>query len=237
MHRYLPYLTVALLAAAHGCSLVIGDIPPAGSDESDVSSGGQEGTFANGGSSAGGDAGASDSSTGATSGTQGGTGNDGGQAGARPASGGGDGGTGGDAMSTVSGGDGGSGASGGATSSGGSGGCAEECDCDGDDALSEVCAGDDCDDHNDRVFPEQVLYFDVSAGTIGFDYNCDDRSEQEFGDAIDCAGLSLVECDEAEQGFLDSLPTCGNSGPWGTCVAGTLTCMDQEIDRRVMRCR
>jgi hypothetical protein len=140
-------------------------------------------------------------------------------------------------MSTASGGGGGSAGTGGTTGSGGTGGCADECDCDGDGALSEACAGDDCDDSNDRVFPSQTLYFDESAGTVGFDYNCDDQSEREFGEAVDCGGLSLAGCDDAGEGFLGGLPACGNSGAWGACVAGTLTCMDDQIDSRVMRCR
>jgi hypothetical protein len=111
------------------------------------------------------------------------------------------------------------------------------CDCDGDEFFAEACAGEDCDDQNKDVFPGQTLFFDESARTIGFDYNCDDQSEREFTPEVNCSGLSLG-CEDQSEGFLDSLPSCGNTGPWGRCKVDGLTCVGDVIDTtRVMRCR
>lgn len=127
------------------------------------------------------------------------------------------------------------GGSGGA-GTGGVGGC-NPCDCDNDGALSEACAGDDCDDNNDEVFPGQVLFFDESSGSVGFDYNCDDRSEREFQTAVNCAGLALLGCESESEGFLGALPSCGTSAAWGGCRVDGLSCVDDQIDTRLMRCR
>lgn len=122
-------------------------------------------------------------------------------------------------------------------SSGGGGGC-DPCDCDDDGALSESCAGDDCDDHNDLVFPGQTSFFAESSGSVvGFDYNCDDRSEREFKSAVVCSGLALLGCESEAEGFLDVLPACGASAAWGGCRVNGLACVNDEIDTRVLKCR
>lgn len=253
VHR--QHLWAAAFCATTGaCSLVIGDIPPAG--KGNAGSGGSGGDGGSGASGGGGDGGSSSSGGDANGGSgtrsAGGFGS-GGEAGALletsssaggssganatatgGASSGGGIGTGG---GTASGGgtqaSGGSGGSGGSeTSSGGSSGCSDPCDCDDDGALSKACDGDDCDDTDDRVKPGQAEYFTEPVDSVGFDYNCSGKLETN-GESLSCG----LVCNEDEQGYLGSAPSCGNPGSWGRCKSGTLTCSMEELDAaRVLRC-
>lgn len=136
---------------------------------------------------------------------------------------------------------GGSPPTGGDPSTGGtSGECEEPCDCDGDGALRDdvECGGDDCDDDDNRVFPDQTMFFSTPANeVIGFDYNCDGDIQRPPGQdqTLNCAAISLGSC-STTQGF-EELPVCGGRADWGTCVSGTLKCVFSSVeDNRIMRC-
>ena len=242
MHRQQSYLTAGLVAAVCGCSLVIGDIPPAATNEGEeVAMGGQMGTSG----SAGERPTNGNTSTGATNNVTSGGGvvvGAGGQAGygstdsaeQTTTTAGNAGGQAGAASADDTSGSGGTGVSSG---SGGTPTCSDACDCDDDGVRSEACAGDDCDDDNPLVHPGQSSFFPESTGTVGFDYNCDDQSEREFEVQLDCAGLALLGCADSSDAFLGALPPCGESGIWGRCRVENLSCVDDVIDERVMRCR
>ena len=146
-------------------------------------------------------------------------------------------GAGGSSMTTDAG---GTGAGGGATSTGGqNGGCPIPCDCDRDGYISEAgsCNGDDCDDNDDRVHPEQIEYFGERSDNVavGFDFNCDGMHTQDPSLAR-VIGCLLTLCDMGE-GYIGSLPACGESGQWGQCVTPLATCQAMVLDpTRVMLC-
>jgi hypothetical protein len=111
------------------------------------------------------------------------------------------------------------------------------CDADHDGHEAEgTCGGDDCDDTDANVFAKQTEYFKTRQENVGFDYNCDGKLEQEQSAPVICMGVNLTNCPTGE-GFLGSLPSCGETGRWGTCLKGTLTCSEQVSDEaKVMRC-
>ncbi len=109
------------------------------------------------------------------------------------------------------------------------------CDCDGDGAIAPACGGDDCDDNDERVFPGQPDYFVEPNDIVGFDYNCSKTDDREFDTPIDCSLLQA--CDTVTQGFLTSLPTCGESADWGTCKKSALnTCASETLSQKQLRC-
>ena len=208
-----PALIVVVVGSAVACTLVIGDIPEATS-----STGGTAGTSGTG----------AESGSGGFAGSAGG----GGTAGASGAGGtAGQGATGG-----VAGGGGVSGAGGtnqggtsGSGASGGTGGtCLNDCDCDGDfQKAVGPCGGQDCDDWNADVFKGQTKYFDKPANvTIGFDYDCSGQAELKDTATVNCA---LLCGGPGKQGWTQSPPACGATGPWGYCPTGAV-CSAQVTD-------
>jgi hypothetical protein len=131
-----------------------------------------------------------------------------------------------------------SGASSGGATSGGT--AAAGCDIDGDHhASTGKCGGDDCDDHDARVSPDQSSYFAERQSQVDFDYDCNGEEEQEQPAAIVCSGVAVGEC-PTESGFLKTLPACGEMGMWGTCkkTPPLNTCDASVVDvARRMRCR
>jgi hypothetical protein len=130
-------------------------------------------------------------------------------------------------------------AGGSAGSPGSAGATSNACDRDADGHDAEgACGGDDCDDQNPDVHPEQSKHFGARS-SVDYDYDCDGKQEQEQMKAIICSELPIGDC-TTEEGFLDTLPACGEPGVWGRCAKqGTLnTCMNQPTDNeRVMRCQ
>ncbi|WP_438032095.1 hypothetical protein [Sorangium sp. So ce204] len=121
-----------------------------------------------------------------------------------------------------------SGAGGGSTTSSASAGPATssssggtvDCDADKDGYLSIACeGGDDCNDDNPSVHPNQPSTFYDAPIPPGrsFDYDCSGEEETEFA-AVKCAGLLV--CATASSVFLSDVP-CGSRGPFGSC---DLTC-------------
>ncbi|WP_438038238.1 hypothetical protein [Sorangium sp. So ce128] len=126
------------------------------------------------------------------------------------------------ASSATSGSGGGAATSSSATS--GSGGGAVDCDADGDHYRSTACeGGDDCNDNNALVHPDQPsTFYDTPIPTGGgFDYDCSGEEEKEFR-AVSCSGLA---CTAASNVFLTD-PRCGRKGPFGSC---SLLCMSTYI--------
>jgi hypothetical protein len=128
---------------------------------------------------------------------------------------------------------------GGADGAGGAGTIPDPCDVDRDKHRAQgLCGGDDCDDGDPQVSPEQAGYFASRQPNVDFDYNCDDAPEQEQMAAVVCSTLSA--CPTGTSGFLDVLPACGEVGAWGKCVKTPPlnTCDKMVIDaQRRMRCR
>jgi hypothetical protein len=116
-----------------------------------------------------------------------------------------------------------------------------DCDQDGDQHLARGrCGGDDCDDSDADVSPDQTGYFADRHETVGYDYDCSGAPEQEHLVVVDCSGLSLVTCPTEDVGFLGSLPMCGQGGRWGRCVKDAVlnTCEELTIEEELaMRCR
>lgn len=122
-----------------------------------------------------------------------------------------------------------------------SGSCSDPCDCDDDGYAAEgTCGGDDCDDDDPRVHPEQGAYFPARSdnASVGFDYDCSDAVERDPAQAtvIRCNDLDLLSCEDA-QGFHDALPPCGEVGAWGTCEWKGVLCSAVVLDSSVVaRC-
>ncbi|WP_437275440.1 hypothetical protein WME90_29880 [Sorangium sp. So ce375] len=117
--------------------------------------------------------------------------------------------------SATSGSGGGSATSSSATS--GSGGGTVDCDADKDGYLSIACeGGDDCNDGNPLVHPNQPSTFYDTPIPPGrsFDYDCSGEEEAEFR-SITCSGLV---CTAGNSVFLTEV-ACGNRGPFGSCSA------------------
>jgi hypothetical protein len=114
----------------------------------------------------------------------------------------------------------------------------DPCDCDHDGYLAEACAGDDCDDEDGRVHPDQQKYFDTASPTVGFDFDCSTTTDRDpaLNVVVQCAGLSLLACEQALQGFIGAMPACGEVGDWGTCRANGLVCEPDIYEQRRMRC-
>jgi hypothetical protein len=123
----------------------------------------------------------------------------------------------------------------GTAGTGGSG-CLDPCDCDGDSDRAESCAGGaDCDDRDPAVRSTQTDFFATPSLRLGFDYNCDGRSEPQHV-LIDCGLLGLSNCEQPE-GYLGTLPPCGEPGRWGGCKWNLLCGEDVRESARVLLCR
>lgn len=121
-------------------------------------------------------------------------------------------------------------------------GCAKHCDCDDDGAVATgECGGDDCDDEDERVFPGQTAFFTERSenDAVGFDFDCSGSLERPAGqtDAVNCAQLALGACEDG-QGFLGTLPACGNPGSWGSCFLATAVSCEEDVadDEKVASC-
>lgn len=209
------------------CSLVLNDLPEPRGDA--AGNGGQIATGARGGVSNqaghaqnGGQAGAGTSATdGGSAHSTGGVG-----AGGSPA---------------LIGGEGGAPPNGGGAANGGNGagGC-DPCDCDGDGALNDGCHSGggpaDCDDTDPDAKPGQTKYFTEANPVVGFDYNCANGIEREYDDPLSCPAL-LADCMEDVQGYIDTVPECGEPGTWGHCDNNGIGCVKEAITSVPLGCR
>ncbi len=117
---------------------------------------------------------------------------------------------------------------------------AQPCDCDGDgdNANTAECDydGGDCNDHDPLVNSKQTMWFDTP-GTNGWDYNCDGNAEYQYTDMLDCSIWNFT-CDTSTQKWDTggSPPGCGESGAYGTCMAGFFSCNGGDLGMRVQGC-
>lgn len=120
--------------------------------------------------------------------------------------------------SSSAGGAGGAGSGGGTAGATGSGGAAGAggsslCDEDDDKHPAAACGGDDCDDHDPLVHPQQTDWFETERASGGFDYDCSKVEEHEFG-TIACSGALC----NASAKFLSVVEVaCGAKAPFGDC--------------------
>ena len=112
-------------------------------------------------------------------------------------------------------------------------GCAEgRCCKDGDGDQHSVCAGD-CNDADPKVFPGQTEFRDTaSAGS--FDFNCDQREEQEHPDVAAPCAFSNGSC--TGSGWEGAVPKCGDEGTYVQCNPRTGSCT-QKSGRQRQACR
>jgi hypothetical protein len=87
-------------------------------------------------------------------------------------------------------------------------------------ALS--CGGPDCDDGNAAAKPGQLDWFETPRTGGSYDYNCNNMEDPEFPTATRCGALNLTQCTQQVQGFLGTVPPCGQPGLWGTCRKDSL---------------
>lgn len=206
-----------LVGGLCGCELVLGELPTPAEDLSTTESTTPTGntTSTNGGGGTGGDG-------------------NGGAGGAATTS---------SNSSTSSGGAGGS-TSSSSTSSTGEGDCCDECDCDCDGFPAEgACAGTgpaDCDDTNDKVYPDEPIYYVEPSPNNGFDWDCSGAPvrDPDLDDPVDCAALLGIGCNQ-KTGFLgQTAPMCGEAGTWGTCKKSGLECLPDPIEEgKKMPCK
>ena len=119
----------------------------------------------------------------------------------------------------------------GAGGASGSAGCLQPpCDCDGDTHEGPQCSGNDCDDEDADVFPGQTEWFAAPSQNNGFDYDCSNGTEKEFG-TTSCDGLSgALDCDNQPEGYYDSTVGCGSPVGYGKCIYEDLTCQQDVVD-------
>ncbi|HVU04096.1 MAG TPA: hypothetical protein VHE30_20200 [Polyangiaceae bacterium] len=203
-------------------------------------SGGNLATGGDGGTSAG-DGGAANGGTGAGGASTGGVPADGGAPGAggvvltggTPGAGGA--GTGG----TGTGGAGAGGAGAGGASTGGSLGAGGCCDCDGDGQNSKACGGPDCDDGDEAVYHGETAYQPLASTHGSFDYDCSNTLDRDpaLDKIVDCTSIVNILLCSQKVGFIGTAPVCGAQGDWGTCKAGTLSCVPDIQGKMTMTCR
>lgn len=119
----------------------------------------------------------------------------------------------------------------GAGGAGGAGG-SNPCDKDGDGHLSRDCVGDDCDDDDVLVHPDQpTKWFETPSKHMGFDYDCSHEEEQEFL----TAGCSGAICSDATGVYLSLVPVgCGLDAAWGDC--SLVLCSADVKTTKTVRC-
>ncbi len=93
---------------------------------------------------------------------------------------------------------------------------------------------EDCDDSKKDVNPGQKTYFSVAIpGSSSFDYNCDGKDEKENASLETCA--KMAKC--IGQGWLASVPACGQTGNWVQCVSGGKSCVAGPPKAKTQSCR
>lgn len=96
----------------------------------------------------------------------------------------------------------------------------------------------DCNDSNELVYSGQMGWFMTPiAGTMSYDYNCNNAEEIQFSDVIACPD-GLNGCDTKNQKWLKApLPTCGATADYGVCVVDMLLgCKVKALGTRKQGC-
>jgi hypothetical protein len=116
------------------------------------------------------------------------------------------------------------------------------CDCDHDGHNAEgACGGDDCDDHDVKVYPKEPTYYAVANTdpAVGFDWDCSGAPERDptLDKVVDCQPIA-IPC-PAGTGFLGKVaPPCGMPGEWGSCKTQGAMCVKDVVDaQKLMACK
>jgi hypothetical protein len=97
----------------------------------------------------------------------------------------------------------------------------DPCDLDEDGyRATGSCGGADCCDFDSRAHPGDTSYYPNEDACGSFDYDCDGKEEQEYGQG-GCQ-LGFFSCSGA--GFDKTVPTCGVSATFDTCPYDVLFC-------------
>jgi hypothetical protein len=85
----------------------------------------------------------------------------------------------------------------------------------GQTAASQMMMGEDCDDNDPRVYPDQTVFFTTATSTGGWDFNCDGFVEYYIQREIysGCGDL----CD-AGFTWTSKAPNCGEFGQVTQCL-------------------
>jgi hypothetical protein len=114
---------------------------------------------------------------------------------------------------------------------------APPCDQDEDTFLaSGACGGMDCDDHDPRAYPGEMMYLTAvpSQATMG-DWNCNHVIEKLYPTKVNCAA-SIANCDSVA-GFTDD-PPCGTLGTFVQCMTmNVIFCVEASSSMQLQACR
>ena len=103
------------------------------------------------------------------------------------------------------------------------------------DGDNDNASCDDCDDSDANAFPGQTAYFAVARTSGGYDYNCDTKEDPEFPTIVACIIESGVTC--IGEGWVGTVPACGQTGQFATCLKVTGSCTSQPPTTKTQTCR
>jgi hypothetical protein len=110
---------------------------------------------------------------------------------------------------------------------------AGKCCTDVDNDSYSTCAGD-CRDDDPLVHPGQTSFY-PTASNGSFDYNCDNKAEQEYPSPVSCHFMG-GNCTGA--GWQGTVPACGSAGVFVKCVKQAGSCVpDSAVPGTIQGCR
>ncbi len=112
-----------------------------------------------------------------------------------------------------------------------------DCDDDGYNADTAECQhdGGDCDDHDPLVHPGQTSWFTQPSSHGSWDYNCNGTDDLEYTSLLMCSGS--VSCDTTTEAWSGmSVPPCGQTGSYGTCMGLAPSCVEKITGMRMQGC-
>ena len=105
----------------------------------------------------------------------------------------------------------------------------QECWCDDGAYPYTGLDTDDCYDSSANAHPGQTTYFEVDRGDGSYDYNCDGSEQEELtGITTGCSwDFEPFSCGIDAEGWINSEPTCGNTGVYSDDCSGNydVVCM------------
>ena len=117
--------------------------------------------------------------------------------------------------------------------------CDATCDCDKDGFDRPNCGdgGEDCDDTDQRVRPDQGFLEIPGEPPRNGDWNCKNGVEKLYPVNINCSGMALGACSSV-QGFSND-PDCGTPGTYVFCAVsgGGIFCAVGATQSRLQACK